>query len=130
MNFLSKVLNFFPQILLDIKDEEFWQTGGPGYEFSFMKDFLLGLDKVLLPFMFTLAAVFSIYAIVLGVNYVRAENQTESKKKLIGAITSIIVIVALAVIFKFLVIPNMGSIFQFINSTFNQSQNVAPSSAQ
>ena len=121
MKILLNFIKFFPNLLANtIKDDAFWAEGGEGFSFAFMKDFIQGLDKILFPFMFTLASVFAIYAIVLGVNYARAENQTEAKKKLIGAISSVVIIIVLAVVFKFLVIPNMGSIFGFINDVFMQ----------
>lgn len=121
MNFISKMLISFSQMLADkpsIQTDEFWAEGGEGFSFNFMKDFIQGLDKVLLPFMFTLATVFAIYAVVLGVNYVRAENASDAKKKLIGAISAFIVVVVLAIVFKFLVLPNMGAIFSFLKETF------------
>ena len=118
MNFFTKLLNFFPYMLYTIKDDEFWAEGGEGFSYAFMKDFIQGLDKILLPFMFALATIFAIYAIVLGVNYARAENQTDAKKKLIGAISSVVVIVALTIVFKFFLLPNMGAIFSFLTDTF------------
>ena len=123
MNLMSKLLISFSHLLADkisIKDDAFWASDGPGGSYAFMKDVIQGLDKILIPFMFTLATVFTIYAIVLGVNYARAENQNDAKKKLIGAISSVIVVVVLAVVFKFLVLPNMGAIFSFITETFKQ----------
>ena len=62
MKFIFNLLNFFPRMLSNIGDEEFWAEGGEGYSFQFMKDFIQGLDKILIPFMFTLATVFAIYA--------------------------------------------------------------------
>ncbi len=118
MNILLKFANIIPHMLYTIQDDEFWMQGGEGYSYAFMKDFIQGLDNVLLPFMFTLATVFAIYAVVLGINYAKSENQGDAKKKLIGAISSVIGIIVVAVVFKFLVLPNMGAIFGFITDTF------------
>ena len=118
MNILLRFANIIPHMLYTIKDDEFWMQGGEGYSYEFMKDFIQGLDNILLPFMFTLATVFAIYAVVLGINYAKSENPGDSKKKLIGAISSVIGIIVVAVVFKFLVLPNMGAIFGFITDTF------------
>lgn len=119
MRFLLNIVNHIPFLLAQsIYEEQFWQEGNPGYSFQFMKDLIIGIDKALLPFMFTLATVFTIYSIVLGVNYAKAENQADSKKKLVGAISSVVIIIALTIVFKFILLPNLGNIFNFINDTF------------
>ena len=104
-------------MLANIHSDEFWQTEGASYEF--MRDFLVGLDYALLPFMFTLTTVLTLYAIVLGVNMAKAENPADAKKKIVGVISSLIVIIIVIVILKFIVIPNMGAIFSFITQTFS-----------
>ena len=118
MNMLLKLTNVIPHLLYTFRDDEFWMQGGEGYSYAFMKDFIQGLDNILLPFMFSLATVFAIYAIVLGINYAKAENPGDSKKKLIGAISSVIGVILVAIVFKFLLLPNLGAIFGFITDTF------------
>lgn len=117
---LMSVSSMFNKVcmLYTIHDAEFWQADGPGASFAFMQDFLVGLDKILLPFMFVACAVLSLYAVVLGVNLAKAENPSDAKKRIVGAVSTVIVVIVVIIILKFLLIPNMGNIFALIDQAF------------
>ncbi len=127
--FLNKMALFVNKMLIgingllesgdinDIHSDLFW-TEGAGVGLEFMRSFLVGMDNMLLPFGFFLCAVLGVYAIVLGVNFARAEDPKAAKKRIVATITSLIVIIIVVMILKFIFIPNMNHIFAFINETF------------
>lgn len=76
------------------------------------------LDSMLYPIMILLGTAGSIYAIVLGVNYSKAESadkREEAKKHMINAIIGIVVTLLLLILLK-LFTANAQAIADWINS--------------
>lgn len=117
-NTLFKLSGLLSDVDKTIHGDWYWEEG-PGAGMVFMRDFLRGLDTMLIPFGFFMCTVLTIYAIVLGVNYAKSENPKDEKKKIIGTISSLIFIVIVVMLLKFIIIPNMGSIYAFIEQTFS-----------
>jgi len=75
------------------------------------------LDSMLLPILILLGTAGSIYAIVLGVNYSKAESadkREEAKKRMINAIIGIVVTLLFLILVK-LFTANAGEIVKFVN---------------
>lgn len=74
------------------------------------------LDSLLVPILIIVGTAGSIYAIILGVNYSRAETsdkREEAKKRMINAIVGLVVMVFLLVILQ-LFVSNADSIVAWI----------------
>ena len=76
-----------------------------GTKFSWINDMLSVLDPILYAIMAVVGAAGAIYAIVLGVNLARAEDQSkrdEAKKRLITTLIAVAITVALVLFFTLL----------------------------
>ena len=108
---LASVLNKFLGAQTSLSETEY--GGAPQWVKNILKP-IFGILGWLLPvIMIVLGIAGIIFAIVLGVNYAKAENaeqKDEAKKRLIGAVVGIVItIVAVALIFVF--IKNVHLIF-------------------
>ncbi len=77
------------------------------------------LDKLLLPILIILGTAGSIYVIVLGVQFSKAETsdkREEAKKRMINAVIGVVVMIILLVLLK-LFTAYAPSIFGWINDT-------------
>lgn len=77
------------------------------------------LDKLLLPILIVLGTAGSIYVIILGVNYSKAETsdkREEAKKRMINAVIGIVVMIVLLVLLK-LFTTYADQIVGFVNET-------------
>lgn len=117
MGFVTLLAERYPTCALS--DDDRWKSDWK--DISFMKDFLVACDQIAYPFMLVCCMVGCIYAIVLGVNMAKSDgnNVAEAKKKIVAAVSSMIGIVVLVLVFKFLVIPNLTNIVDLINDIAN-----------
>lgn len=105
--------------MLGVKIEKF-----DGTAFSWVNTLYQYLDPVLYAIMAIVAAAGAIYAIVLGVNLARAEDQSkrdEAKKRLVTTLIAVAITIALVLFFTQL-LPTMLSSFIKID-TVPPSQN-------
>ncbi len=89
------------------------------------------LDKLLLPILIILGTAGSIYVIVLGVQFSKAETsdkREEAKKRMINAIIGVVVMIILLVLLK-LFTKYAPNIFNWINDTVD-SVSVSVASAK
>ncbi len=82
------------------------------------------VDTILTPMLFLIATAGIIYAVILGVNYAKAETsdkKDEAKKRIINAIVGIVIMVVLIVFMKYLtqegVIQSLLDAFAFKTDT-------------
>lgn len=76
------------------------------------------IDQILWPAFAIIATLGIVYAIVLGVNYAKAETsdkKEEAKKRIINAVVGVIVMLALIVILKVFV-SEIGGVREWANS--------------
>ena len=110
-NFASKLLYDWPPEVLEKIGTNTWITNVLG-------PILDVLQAALLPLLIIIGTAGSIYAIILGVNFARAESadkREEAKKRMINAIVGIVVMIALLVILQLFVV-NAGGIVQMIQN--------------
>ena len=108
---LASVMNKFLGATTSLTDSEY--GGAPTWVQNILKPIFSILGWLLPVIMIVLGIAGIIFAIVLGVNYAKAENadaKDEAKKRLINAVVGIVItIVAIALIFIF--IKNVHLIF-------------------
>ena len=94
-------------------------SGAPAWVQNILKPIFSILEWLLPVIMIVLGIAGIVFAIVLGVNYAKAENaeqKDEAKKRLIGAVVGILItIIALVLIFVF--IKNAYNIFGWVKSS-------------
>ncbi len=76
------------------------------------------LDAMLVPILILIGTAGSIYAIILGVNFSKAESsdkREEAKKRMINAVIGLVVTILLLILLK-LFTANAGQIAQWIDS--------------
>lgn len=79
------------------------------------------IDQILWPAFAIIATLGIVYAIVLGVNYAKAETsdkKEEAKKRIINAVVGVVVMLALIVILKVFV-SNIGGVKEWANNLTN-----------
>lgn len=80
-----------------------WQGVFGGTDFAWVAELFKYLSPILYAIMAVVAAAGAVYAIVLGVNLARAEDQSkrdEAKKRLITVLIAIAITVALVIFFN------------------------------
>lgn len=109
---MLKMANFFNMLLANTNIEE-----ADWYKNIFNPITSL-LDSMLVPILIVVGTAGSIYAIVLGVNFSKAETadkREEAKKRMINAVIGIVVMIILLVLLK-LFTANAHSIATWINN--------------
>ena len=82
------------------------------------------IDTLLWPIFGIVAALGIVYAIVLGVNYAKAETsdkKEEAKKRIINAVVGVVIMLALIVVIK-VFINNIPAVKQWMDSAQSQGQ--------
>ncbi len=97
-------------------------VGWSGYKWSGEYEWVGSLFKVLEPLLYAIMAVASaagaIYAVILGINLARAEDQSkrdEAKKRIITTVIAVAVTIALVLFFN-LLLPEILSALKFTES--------------
>lgn len=88
------------------------------------------LDALLVPLLIVVGTAGSIYAVVLGVNYARAETsdkREEAKKRMINAVIGIVVMVFLLVVLQ-LFVANADTIVEWIGGVGEASSTTTTTS--
>ncbi len=116
MNFMLSVMNRF----VGATDWKSLDTGSmPEWIKKILIPILEVLDNLLIPVIILLGVAGSVYAIVLGVQYAKAESadkRDEAKKRLINAVIGI-VIMLVALIGMKLFISNSAAIFKWVEDS-------------
>ncbi len=125
LNIAQSIMGFMSKVNMLTGDTDS-PTGDPTVDDIYTKVFkpvVDILDSMLLPILILLGTAGSIYAIVLGVNYSKAESadkREEAKKRMINAIIGIVVTLLLLILLK-LFTANVQTIVDWIKS-FDKSQ--------
>ena len=108
--------NFLINFLLEASDTFDWITSdGKSYKvdnnFYFVKQICDALNTLLWPLLIIVASAGSIFAIFLGVNMARAEDTSkrdEARKRIIGTIIAMAVVIVTILLIQLVFIPNIG----------------------
>ena len=115
-----KLLNAMTRFLGDIGVEEGqWAAGTPGFVINIIDPIFDVLGWLIPVIMILIGIAGTIYAIVLGLNFAKAENAEQkdaAKKKLINVVIGVLVII-IALILIFIFIKNAYSIFNWVSDT-------------
>lgn len=120
LNIAQSIMGFMSKVNMLTEDTDS-PTGNPTVDDVYTKVFkpvVDILDSMLLPILILLGTAGSIYAIVLGVNYSKAESadkREEAKKRMINAIIGIVVTLLLLILLK-LFTANAQTIVDWIKS--------------
>lgn len=116
MNFLSKIM------FLLVDPVPGGTTVPSDVEGTWMAEILGGVagfvDAILTPILFLVAIAGIIYAIILGVNYSKAETtdkKEEAKKRIINAIIGMVVMLVLIIVLKIFA-ANVDSVITWVNT--------------
>ena len=104
MNLAQSIMGFKSLIAADSSSGI---TNATGFFNRVMKPVVDILDGMLVPILILVGTAGSIYAIVLGVNFSKAESadkREEAKKRMINAIIGLVVTIVLLILFKLLFI--------------------------
>ena len=99
------------------------ETGGADWAADIAKKIYVIVDSLLWPIFGIIAVLGIVYAIVLGVNYAKAETsdkKEEAKKRIINAVVGVVVMLALIVILKVFV-GNISAVQRWVNNTSTNS---------
>lgn len=115
---LANVMNRFMGGSI-LGDDEIWAEDVPGFVKNIL-DPIFGVLGWLLPvIMILLGLAGTVYAIVLGVNYAKAESADQkdaAKKRLINTVIGIVIII-LALLLVFIFIKNVFKIFDWVSTS-------------
>lgn len=92
---LLKMANIFSMLGIDLIDQEWYK--------NIFNPITSLLDSMLVPILIIIGTAGSIYAIVLGVNFSKAETadkREEAKKRMINAVIGIVVMLVMLVLLK------------------------------
>ncbi len=98
--------------------ERNWGEDTPAWITNILEPILKLLDSLLLPIIIIIGTVGSIYAIILGVNYARAETtdkREEAKKRMINAVVGLVAMVFLLILLQ-LFVNNAETILEAIGN--------------
>ena len=113
---MMKLLNFFN--LLGATAEELFANAPGG-----IKEIMIAvhgvINSIIVPVIILVATVAIVYAIVLGVNYAKAETsdaKEEAKKRIINMVVGALLMIVL-ILLLYLFINNAGNIFKWVDET-------------
>lgn len=121
MNLAQSIMGFKSLIAADSSSGDI--TNAKGFFDKVMKPVVDILDGMLVPILILVGTAGSIYAIVLGVNFSKAESadkREEAKKRMINAIIGLVVTIVLLILLK-LFTANAQAIADWINGVAKTS---------
>ena len=101
------------------------KTTEPEWVYKIIRPIINVLNSLLVPVIILLGVAGSIYAIVLGVQYAKAESadkRDEAKKRLINAVIGVVIMLVALIAMKIFT-ANADSIFGWINDSADPKKN-------
>ena len=119
---LSKIMYGLNFMLADA-DDVATDLGGADWAGNVFKAIYRVIDDILWPVFGIIAVLGIVYAIVLGVNYAKAETsdkKEEAKKRIINAVVGVVVMLALIIILK-VFIGNLDAVKTWVGNKSSAS---------
>lgn len=117
--------NFLLSLMIKFIGADDTTTTRPDWVYSIIRPIINVLDSLLIPVIILLGVAGSIYAIVLGVQYAKAESadkREEAKKRLINAVIGVVIMLVALIAMKIFT-NNAESIFGWINDSADPNKN-------